>query len=389
MRAARALYFTYYAAMAAVLPYLALYYESAGLTGSQIGVLTGLMPLMMMIGAPLWAEFADATGRYRGVLWISLGSSVLLALGLSLAGSFLPLAVLVALFALSVAPVMPLVDHAVLEALGERSHEYGRQRVWGAYGWGLSAPVVGWFTERAGLSWIFYVYAAVVLVALLVTFRIPVGTAISGHRFGAGLATMLRDARWLAFLFAVFVGGIGLSLSLNFLSLYMRALGADLTLIGLGVTLATLSELPILAFGGLLLVRFGPRRILIAALLAYTLRLGLYPLITAPVWILPVQLLHGPTFAAMWIAGVAYARHLAPVGAGASAQGLFSAAAVGLGGLVGGLYGGFTYEWLGPLWMFRIAAMLTLVSAFLLAFVTRHDDAGARDVDAARRSRVS
>ncbi len=372
MRAARALYFSYYAAMAAVLPYLALYYQDAGLSGAQIGMLAGLMPLMMMVGAPMWAEFADASGRHRHVLWLSLSASMLLALGLSLVGSFLPLAVLVALFAFSVAPVMPLVDHAVLEALGDDAHQYGRQRVWGAYGWGLSAPAVGWVTDRLGLSWMFYVYVAAMLVALLVASRAPVGSAASGHRFGAGLAAMLRDVRWLAFLFTVFVGGISLSLSLNFLPLYMREIGADLTLVGLGITAATLSELPVLAFGGALLVHLGPRRMLIGSLLAYTLRMALYPLIAVPAWILPVQLLHGPTFAVMWIAGVAFAKHLAPRGAGAAAQGLFTGVTMGLGGFAGGLFGGVTYDWLGPGWMFGLAAALTLLSAALMA-VTNHE----------------
>jgi MFS transporter, PPP family, 3-phenylpropionic acid transporter len=372
MRAARALYFSYYAAMAAVLPYLALYYQDAGLSGAQIGMLAGLMPLMMMVGAPVWAEFADSSGRHRHVLWLSLSASMVLALGLSLVGSFLPLAVLVALFAFSVAPVMPLVDHAVLEALGDDAHRYGRQRVWGAYGWGLSAPAVGWVTDRLGLSWMFYVYVAAMLVALLVAFRAPVGSAASGRRFGAGLATMLRDVRWLAFLFTVFVGGICLSLSLNFLPLYMREIGADLTLVGFGITAATLSELPILAFGGALLVRLGPRRMLILSLLAYALRMALYPLIAVPAWILPVQLLHGPTFAVMWIAGVAHAKHLAPSGAGAAAQGLFTGVAMGLGGFAGGLFGGVTYDWLGPGWMFGLAAALALLSAALMA-VTNHE----------------
>ena len=383
MRAARALYFTYYTAMAALLPYLALYYESSGLSGSQIGLLTGLMPLFGLIGAPLWAEFADATGRYRLVLWCSLGGSVALALGMSLTVSFVPLAVLIALFALSIAPVMPLVDHAVLEALGERAHEYGRQRIWGAYGWGITAPIVGWVTERFGLSWVFTIYAAVMVAALLVTFRIPIRSAVSGHRFGTGLAAMLRDVRWLAFLFAVFVAGIGSALVLNFLPLYLRSLGADLTLVGLGITAAALSELPVLALGGALLMRLGPRRILIVAALTWAVRLALYPLIAVPAWIVPIQLLHGPTFAAMWIAGVAYAKYLAPRGAGAAAQGLYTGVTVGLGGFVGGLFGGFTYDWLGPHWMFRLAALLSLAAAGLLVVATSDTARGPNDVDAA------
>ncbi len=373
MRAARALYFTYFAALAAVLPFLSLYYESAGLTASQIGVLASLMPLMMLIGAPLWAEFGDATGRYRLVLTAALGLSIAFALGLSLAGSFLPLALLVALFAFSIAPVMPLVDHAVLEALGDKSHLYGRQRIWGAYGWGPAAPAIGWVTDRFGIDWMFVFYAAVMALALVVARRIPLATDGVRRRFGSGIGTMVRDVRWLAFLFAAFVGGISLSVTLNFLPLYMRAIGADRTLVGLGITVATVSELPILAFAGTLLVRLGARRILIASLLAYALRLALYPLITVPGWILAVQLLHGPTFGAMWIAGVAYAKRLAPTGAGAAAQGLFTGVAMGLSGFVGGLYGGFTYQWLGPSWMFGLAAGLALAGAVLLAFATRRD----------------
>ncbi len=393
MRAARALYFTYYAALAALLPYLALYYQSAGLTGPQIGLLSGLMPLLGLIGAPLWAEFADATGRYRLVLATSLGATIVFVLGLSLAASFVPMAVLVVLFALAIAPVMPLVDHSVVEALGERAHEYGRQRIWGAYGWGITAPIVGWTTDRLGLGWIFPIYAVVMIAALVVTLRLPVPTAVAGHRFGAGLASMLRDTRWFGFLGTVFVSGICSSLVLTFLPLYWRALGGDLTLIGLGVTTAAISELPVLAFGGALLLRIGARRILIAASLAWAVRLALYPLIAEPLWIAPVQLLHGPTFAAVWIAGVAYANHLAPRGAGGAAQGLFTGVSIGLGGFAGAILGGIAFEALGAQGMFGAGAALALAAAALMALSTRSDPSddrngrtrhGPHDVDATR-----
>ena len=121
-----------------------------------------------------------------------------------------------------------------------------------------------------------------------------------------------------------------------------------------------------MAFGGALLVRIGARRLLIGALLAWTVRLLLYSLIVIPMWLLPMQLLHGPTYAAMWIAGVAYAKHLAPERARAAAQGLFTGVMVGLGGFMGGLLGGVLYEWLGPAWLFQITAVLTLLGAILL-----------------------
>ena len=44
----RAFYFFYFSAAAALSPFLALYYERIGLSGSQIGVLRGISPLIML-----------------------------------------------------------------------------------------------------------------------------------------------------------------------------------------------------------------------------------------------------------------------------------------------------------------------------------------------------
>jgi PPP family 3-phenylpropionic acid transporter len=115
-----------------------------------------------------------------------------------------------------------------------------------------------------------------------------------------------------------------------------------------------------------------------AALLFFAIRAFAYSLIVAPWLALLIQLLHGPTFSLMWIAGVSYADKNAPVGLEATAQGLFSGIMLGIGSAAGAFLGGVLYEHAGPVIMFRLAALLSLVGVGFVLLVKRGDD--RRDV---------
>jgi MFS family permease len=138
---------------------------------------------------------------------------------------------------------------------------------------------------------------------------------------------------------------------------------------GLSLTVATLSELPVWFFSDRLLKRFGTRGVLSLALAARGAQVYAFSIIPSPWLVLPFQLLHGPAFSAMWAAGVAYANEMAPEGMGATAQGLFSGVAMGLRAALGALIGGVLYDKVGGALMFRwgsTSALLGLV-LFLLA----------------------
>ncbi len=55
-----------------VLPFLVLYYQGLGFSGAQIGLLTGLTPLITLFAAPLWTGLADATRRHRLIMSATL-----------------------------------------------------------------------------------------------------------------------------------------------------------------------------------------------------------------------------------------------------------------------------------------------------------------------------
>jgi hypothetical protein len=56
-------------------------------------------------------------------------------------------------------PVPPLLDSAVMQYLGPNKQDYGRQRLWGAVGWGSIAPLSGLVATKLGIKSIFYLCA--------------------------------------------------------------------------------------------------------------------------------------------------------------------------------------------------------------------------------------
>ncbi|MCA9838533.1 MAG: MFS transporter [Trueperaceae bacterium] len=359
----KAFYFFYYAAYAALMPFLVVYFEKLGFSAGQIGILGAIMPLMTMLAAPFWANLVDSSKRQKTFLVSLLLVAIVSGISMGFSSTFTLLMALMLLFAFVIAPVMPLGDNAILRLLGEQRKNYGRLRVWGAVGWGLSAPIVGFITEKLDLRWAFYSFALLMVGCLVSIYRLtfPPGQPQQSRSF----AGFLQPA-WLIFLATIFMAGLSLAVSNNFLYLYLTELNAPARVIGLALTVATISELPITYFGRQLLERFNTRSLLLIALLALALRLFLYSIASVPVFVLAIQLLHGLCFSVIWIAGVNFAAEFAPTGKTATAQSLFTAVMMGLGSTIGNLIGGFFYDQMGPQFTFRIAALIALLAVLLV-----------------------
>lgn len=369
MNKAKLFYFIFYAAMAALSPFLTLYYQSLGLSGTQIGLLAGLVPLTGMLSGTLWSATADATRRYRAVLLLAIAGSWVATFFVSRATGLAGLLPLVLINAFFAAPIGPLIDSSVVAQLGDKRADYGRIRLWGSVGWGVSALLAGPVLERAGLSWAFTINLALLAVVFLISFRVPLAQtqAAPGSSFRGGLRVLLADGRYLTLLFTALVFGMSLSMVLSYLFLHMRAMGAGETLMAVTLTAATVSEVPFLFLAGRLLRRFGVSRVMAVALALMAARAFAYAWIAAPGWVVAINLFHGPTYALFWAAGVAESNRVAPPGLGATAQGAFAGAMFGLGSALGNLSGGIVYDQFGAPFLFRSVGWLLL--ATLVIFI--------------------
>ena len=363
-------YFLYYAAAAALVPFLIVYYQDLGLTGTQIGFLASIPPLVSLFSAPFWGALADMTQQHKLSLLIAMSGAILLAMALSAFTAFAWLIPVVIMFAFFSSPIMPLVDNTTMDLLEGEKELYGRIRLWGAIGWGIAAPVVGWLIEAGSIAWAFRSYAAIMALGLLNTLRIPVSGRIRST-FREGAQTLLTNQRWLGFLIVAFSGGMALSMISNFLFIFLRSLKADDFLLGLTLTAATLSELPVLYFSERLLRHWNVRQLMKVAMLFFAIRALAYSLLNTPWLALPIQLLHGPTFSLMWLSGVSFADEIAPAGLGATAQGLFSGVMLGIGSAAGAFLGGLLYDHIGIVNMFRVTAIGSLFALCLMLLMEK------------------
>lgn len=362
----RAFYFFFFAAMASLYPFLALYYAQLGLSGDQIGTLSAVPPLVSLFAASLWGALADVTRKYRSILRFAIIGVVASALAISATRTFLGLVPAVIAYACFMAPIMPLVDNAVLSLLGDQADRYGKVRLWGAVGWGVTAPVMGRLIEQCGLRWSFYGYSLFMCGGLAASWYLPVARAGIGGGFRHGLRALVSNRPWLFFLLIVFIGGMTQAGVNNFLLLYLSDLGASESLMGLALSIATASEATVLFFADRLLARWSALKMLAFSLGATAVRLLAYSFVRVPWPVLLIQLLHGPTFAMMWTAGVSYTNRSAPVGLGTTALGLFSSANFGVGAAAGAFVCGLLYERLGSFLMFRWMGLWGLFGLVLL-----------------------
>ena len=108
---AKATYFFFFAAIAALSPFLVLYYEAQGLSGQQIGMLTGVSPLVTIVSASFWGGLADATKQHQRVLSIAIGGVMIMGVTFSIATEFWMLILIVIGMGFFSAPVMTGFHH--------------------------------------------------------------------------------------------------------------------------------------------------------------------------------------------------------------------------------------------------------------------------------------
>lgn len=368
---ARAFYFMFFAAMACLIPFLTLYYQGLGLSGREIGFLTGIVPLITMFSASIWSMLSDASGKHRLAFLTAIVGTWFCVLLMSQVSTFLLLIPIVAVYAFFFAPIIPLVDNAVMAMLGERGGEYGRQRVWGAYGWGIAAAIIGLIIQRSGLQWSFIGFLTLWLVLLAIGTRLPMVVKSAGGKFWQELRSLLANRHWILFLAVALIEGMSLGIFLNFLFLYLEDMGASRTIMGLSLTAATVSEILVFLYSRKLLARWSAQFLLAVSMIFIVIRALAYVNMTAPWQVLFINLLHGPTFALLWTSGVAYANKMAPPGLGATAQGVFAGTVMGLGSAIGAFSGGFLYDAYGAVVAFQWAGMASLLALILFTWVNR------------------
>lgn len=365
-------YILYYAAAACLTPYIVLYFQELGFSGLQIGVLTAAAPLLTLIGSPLWTWVADSTGGHRWIMSLAILVAILVTAAFPLFKTLVWVLLAVGTVNLFFATVNPMADSATMAMLAGEKEMYGRVRLGGSIGWGLAAPLAGFLIQAQGLRWAFWGFDILMLIGLLVS----QGFIHPKHEHKPFLSreawSLLAGRRWTLFLAVALVCGMCFASTSNYLFPFMAELQATKTVMGLSLTLATVSELPVLFFANRLIKWLHAYGLLLLGLCVTALRMVLFAVFNSVPAVLIIQLLlQGLTFPAVWAAGVSYADENAPAGYHATAQGLFGAMVFGVGAVAGGFTGGVLLESLGARSMYLTIGTFALLCLAVILMVGR------------------
>ncbi|KAI8142802.1 major facilitator superfamily domain-containing protein [Fennellomyces sp. T-0311] len=205
----------------------------------------------------------------------------------------------------------------------------------------------------------------------------------SGSSSQTSETQLFKSPRVLSFLTTTLLFGVVLSMIVNFLFLFLnRDLHTPTSWIGWTGPLGGVTELLCFCFSKQMTEYLGTTGLVIVAHAVTVVRCLSYTLLppdslSTNISALLLQTLHGIGFGIFWGTAVSEMDDLFPPAQRAMAQGVLGALHTGLGTGLGALIGGYLYEYFGPLWLFRSAALLACFSTliFCIGRLSRFDTA--------------
>lgn len=378
-------YFCYFAAVGALIPYLALYLQSLGFTPVQIGALMALLAVSRIIAPNLWSWLSDLRRQRMRLVRLTMLAATIAFAGTLMGTSFAWMATVILLFALFWDACLPQMEAATLNHLRGQRPRYARIRLWGSVGFILTAVGMGMVLDRAGTWWLLpsmlVLLAGVCLATLLVPEAPRAPTAAAA---GPSLPKLFLQAPVLGFLAACLLMHASHGPYYTFYSIYLEQFEYSRGMIGMLWAFGVLCEIGVFLLMPRMHARVDLQRILLisfAAAAARWLLIGHFPQHLEV--LLLAQVLHGATFGAYHAAAIELVHRLFVGRYQVRGQAIYSSIGFGLGGTVGGLYSGLSWARLGPTHTFELAALLAAL-AFLLIYVALRPGAGIDDSESAR-----
>jgi len=369
---AKLIYFSFFAAIGCLVPFLNIYFARRGLSGAEIGWLGSLPPLVALAANPVWGAVADRWHIHRIVLAVCAFGAGMVSLLLLGAGSFWSLMAVVVLLSFFRTPIGSLLDSAVLDMVRQIGAHYGRQRMWGGLGFVLVTLGLGQVISPDSLQVAFWLHALLMGVVVAgLGLRLPIARREGQAPIWDGLRQLAGQRPYIAFLGAMALLGIGNSCYVNFIGLHMLNLGGDERMVGLAWSANAFAEMPMMLLGGRWFARFGYGWLIQVGFTGYFVVWLLLAMVGAPWQIVIVTYLVGSCYGTLWVAAVNFAGQSAPPGLSATAQALVGAANAGVGWGIGSVVAGYLWDAQGGPAVFTAAAVAALLGGLLFTWGNR------------------
>ncbi|MFZ7125867.1 MAG: MFS transporter [Desulfobacterales bacterium] len=355
-------YFAYFGVLGIYLPFFNLYCYHLEFSGAQIGLLSGVRSIMLVVFPLVWGAMADRFHRRRSIYILCNIASVLTWSLFLFTRDFTLMLVISALYGVFYAPIISFLEAFTMDTLGSRKRRYGTFRAWGSMAFILVVLILGRLLDRFSVEIVIPLILGGSAVHMLLAFKVPHGATGTGKMSAAG-ARDLFTRRSLIFLTAGVLMLFSHGTYYGFFSIHLEELGLERWFIGMSWAVAVTAEILVMVSSQRLFDRFSLESVITASFLFAALRWAILGLTANPLLILASQMLHAASYAAFHMASILYMDRLSPGSTKTLAQAVNNALSYGFGLMLGFLINGALYEGWNPFWLFRMSAAAALTGA--------------------------
>lgn len=365
-------YFLYFGVLGMYLPFFNLYCYHLGFSGLNIGILSAVRSVAMVIFPLIWSVLADRLSARRPIYILCSFCSALIWMQYLFTVEFDTMLAITILYGMFYAPIISFLEAFTMDILGMEKRSYGHLRVWGSISFIVVVLVLGKIIDLYSVEIIVVLILAGSFMFALMSTQIPAVQLLKKKRLSKGAKSLL-DGRVLVFLSCAFLMLVSHGAYYGFFSIHLENLGYGSTFIGLAWALASAAEILVMIRSDQIFRRFSLESVLIFSFLVAALRwLILFGAQSAAV-ILVSQVLHAITYGTFHIASILYIDRLTPHKAKTLGQAVNNAVSYGLGLMVGFFFNGYLYEISGSSALFMISSLIALSGGVFFGCFTLFD----------------
>lgn len=362
-------YFFHFAFVGAFAPYWTLYLQSLSFSALQIGILMSLMLVTRIFAPTAWGWLADHTGRRVMVVQIAAISGLVSYCGFFLGESFAWIFFVTLLMSSFWSASLPLIEAVTLSHLGDRTEKYGRIRYWGSVGFILTVVGVGYLLDVVGIVWLLWVVLALKIGIVVFSYQIPESEVV-GHSIDQdSIRQVCRRPDVIVFLLSSMLMVFAHGAYYTFFSIYLVENGYGKGFVGWLWAIGVMCEIGVFFLMPWMMRRFSLKVILIFSFFCAVLR---FLMIGWGVeWVLIIllaQVLHAATYGTHHIAAMMVVHHFFHGRNQAKGQAIYTSVAYGVGGAIGAILSGYTWDTLGADMTFTISAVSAFLGMILVAW---------------------
>ena len=364
----------FYSIVAAYGSYLVLYFGHIGITTTQIGVITSVSTLAVLLTQPVWGYVSDRAKDGRTVLSLLFLICGVLIPGYYLSTDFifvLTIAIVVAVF---YNPITPVMDSLTLETLerAKNRYDYGHVRVGGTFGYCTMVLIAGRVLSHSYLH-MFYMGSILCFAAFFLVRRVS-AVKLRSQRAPISFRALLVNKKVFCFLLINLIHAFGMTGFYSFYPLYFTANVGNNEWFGVLLFTTALSELPFWFVSGKLVRRFGYERMVLISTLIVGMRWLVLNYLTNIPLILIVNLAHGFCFVTINYSVVTYINEKIPKELRATGQSMNNLSAMVFSRVIGGVAFGIIGDVFGINRIFLFLAAMSFAGAIIFVLWVRAID---------------